>query len=394
MTDSLWMKRLAVPRRRQQTLHQCRLCSPSHFPANRPRCNPLWRAAVWVCGGSHDADAWPCHRPHPAGPGHRLARRFRGGAGRARHRPRGREVRHRQLLARPRRVHLEHQDRRGPRPDRRHARRAPGRHRPVGLPHPRGRRPTTAAWSRRSSSSRPPSAAASATCGSKDDAGVDAADGAAGTQGPRGAQGPVAGARRRARRRPRHRGRGRRSVQDEEASLGYTTQPYALVVGGGQGGIALGARLRQLGVPAIVVDKHERPGDQWRKRYKSLCLHDPVWYDHLPYLPFPQNWPVFAPKDKIGDWLEFYTRVMEVPYWSKTTCLSASFDEDSQDVDRRGGPRRRAAHPAPDAAGAGHRHVGQAERADAARPGRVPRRPAPLQRAPRPGRATSASGPW
>ncbi|MEO9330268.1 flavin-containing monooxygenase [Gordonia aurantiaca] len=114
---------------------------------------------------------------------------------------------------------------------------------------------------------------------------------------------------------------------DEERQLGRDVQPYVLVIGGGQGGIALGARLRQLGVPSIVVDRHERPGDQWRKRYKSLCLHDPVWYDHLPYLPFPENWPVFAPKDKIGDWLEFYTKVMEVPYWSKTTCLSASYDE-------------------------------------------------------------------
>lgn len=127
---------------------------------------------------------------------------------------------------------------------------------------------------------------------------------------------------------------------DEELTLGYSEQPYILVIGGGQGGIALGARLRQLGVPAIVVDKHERPGDQWRKRYKSLCLHDPVWYDHLPYLPFPQNWPVFAPKDKIGDWLEFYTRVMEVPYWSSTTCQSASYDETEQcwtvEVDRKG----------------------------------------------------------
>lgn len=113
----------------------------------------------------------------------------------------------------------------------------------------------------------------------------------------------------------------------EEAELGRTRQPYVLVVGGGQGGIALGARLRQLGVPSIVVDSHDRPGDQWRGRYKTLCLHDPVWYDHLPYLPFPDNWPVFAPKDKIGDWLEFYTRVMEVPYWSKTTCTSATYDE-------------------------------------------------------------------
>ncbi|BBX91287.1 NAD(P)/FAD-dependent oxidoreductase [Mycolicibacterium boenickei] len=129
---------------------------------------------------------------------------------------------------------------------------------------------------------------------------------------------------------------------DEDLTLGYTEQPYIVVIGGGQGGIALGARLRQLGVPAIVVDQHERPGDQWRKRYKSLCLHDPVWYDHLPYLPFPANWPVFAPKDKIGDWLEFYTRVMEVPYWSSTTCLSASYDEDEQrwtvEVNRNGEP--------------------------------------------------------
>ncbi|MFG6083577.1 NAD(P)/FAD-dependent oxidoreductase [Paracoccus litorisediminis] len=114
---------------------------------------------------------------------------------------------------------------------------------------------------------------------------------------------------------------------DEAARLGYQEQPYVLIIGGGQGGIALGARLRQLSVPTIVIDKHPRPGDQWRNRYKSLCLHDPVWYDHLPYIPFPDNWPVFAPKDKVGDWLEMYTRVMELNYWSSTTATSASCDE-------------------------------------------------------------------
>ena len=115
--------------------------------------------------------------------------------------------------------------------------------------------------------------------------------------------------------------------EDEAATLGFDTQPYVLVIGGGQGGIALGARLRQLGVPAIIVDRHPRPGDQWRNRYKSLCLHDPVWYDHPPYIPFPDNWPVFAPKDKIGDWLEMYTKVMELNYWSSTTAKSARYDE-------------------------------------------------------------------
>jgi putative flavoprotein involved in K+ transport len=115
----------------------------------------------------------------------------------------------------------------------------------------------------------------------------------------------------------------------ENAAMGESAQPYVVVVGGGQGGIALGARLRQLGVPHVVVDRHPRAGDQWRSRYKSLCLHDPVWYDHLPYLPFPANWPVFAPKDKIGDWLEMYTRVMEINYWSSTTCRSAAHDADA-----------------------------------------------------------------
>ncbi len=77
----------------------------------------------------------------------------------------------------------------------------------------------------------------------------------------------------------------------------------------------------------IIVEKNDRPGDSWRNRYKSLCLHDPVWYDHLPYLPFPPNWPVFAPKDKIGDWLEMYTRIMELNYWTRAACRSARHDE-------------------------------------------------------------------
>ncbi len=126
----------------------------------------------------------------------------------------------------------------------------------------------------------------------------------------------------------------------EAREMGRTRQPYVVVVGGGQGGIALGARLRQLGVPHVVLDRHERPGDQWRKRYKSLCLHDPVWYDHLPYLDFPKNWPVFSPKDKIADWLEMYVRVMEVDYWGSTTCHSARYDEDAKEwevvVEREG----------------------------------------------------------
>ncbi len=119
------------------------------------------------------------------------------------------------------------------------------------------------------------------------------------------------------------------SRAEEQATLGFETQPYCVIIGGGQGGIGLGARLRRLGVPTIIIEKNAKAGDSWRNRYKSLCLHDPVWYDHLPYLKFPEHWPVFAPKDKIGDWLEMYTKVMELNYWSSTTCDDASYDEAS-----------------------------------------------------------------
>jgi len=129
----------------------------------------------------------------------------------------------------------------------------------------------------------------------------------------------------------KHRPTWKEEREAEARDLGYTKQPYVVIIGGGQGGIALGARLRQLGVPAIIIEKNERPGDSWRNRYKSLCLHDPVWYDHLPYIKFPENWPVFAPKDKIGDWLEMYTKVMELNYWSKTTCQSAKYDETTKE---------------------------------------------------------------
>lgn len=138
--------------------------------------------------------------------------------------------------------------------------------------------------------------------------------------------------------------RGRKSwlerKEEHARTFGREEQPYVVIVGGGQGGIGLAARLKRLGVPAIVIERNERPGDSWRKRYKSLHLHDPVWYDHLPYLPFPDDWPVFAAKDKIGDWLEHYTALMELDYWSGTECLGADFDDDGGTwrvrVNRRG----------------------------------------------------------
>lgn len=104
-------------------------------------------------------------------------------------------------------------------------------------------------------------------------------------------------------------------------------EPQVVVVGAGQSGLALAARLRLLDVDALVVDAHPRVGDAWRTRYRSLVLHDPVWYDHMPYMPFPPGWPVYTPKDKLADWMESYAETMELNVWTSTTLVGGSYDD-------------------------------------------------------------------
>jgi cation diffusion facilitator CzcD-associated flavoprotein CzcO len=113
-----------------------------------------------------------------------------------------------------------------------------------------------------------------------------------------------------------------------KASAQYADcDPVVLVVGGGQAGLAIAARLRQLRIDTLIVDREARVGDNWRKRYHALTLHNQVQVNHLPYMPFPPNWPVYIPKDKLANWFEAYVDAMELNYWTGTEFESASHDE-------------------------------------------------------------------
>ena len=103
--------------------------------------------------------------------------------------------------------------------------------------------------------------------------------------------------------------------------------PSVVIVGGSQSGLGIAACLNVLGVDTLVVDKHERVGDAWRKRYRNLVLHNEVFVDHLPYMPFPPNYPVYIPRDKIANWLEFYADTMEINIWTSTEFKGGSFDQ-------------------------------------------------------------------
>src|SRR6187200_3617330 len=98
---------------------------------------------------------------------------------------------------------------------------------------------------------------------------------------------------------------------------GYADRdPTVLVIGGGQSGLSIAARLKQLNVDTLIVDREQRIGDNWRKRYHALTLHNQVQVNHLPYMLFPPNWPTYIPKDKLANWFEAYVEAMELNYWT------------------------------------------------------------------------------
>ena len=104
-------------------------------------------------------------------------------------------------------------------------------------------------------------------------------------------------------------------------------EPEVLVVGGGQAGLAIAACLGQLGVDTLIIDRHENIGDAWRKRYHALTLHNQVHVNHLPYMPFPPNWPLYIPKDKLANWFEAYAESMELNIWTSTEIDGGSYDD-------------------------------------------------------------------
>ena len=124
--------------------------------------------------------------------------------------------------------------------------------------------------------------------------------------------------------------RGPNWADQRRAALAYEDRdPTVLIVGGGQAGLAIAARLGQLGIDALIVDRNARIGDNWRLRYHALTLHNQVQVNHMPYMPFPPNWPTYIPKDKLANWFEAYVEAMELNFWTSTEVTGGDWDADA-----------------------------------------------------------------
>jgi hypothetical protein len=116
-----------------------------------------------------------------------------------------------------------------------------------------------------------------------------------------------------------------------KAAAAYADRdPTVLVVGGGQAGLSIAARLTQRSIDTLIVDRWPRIGDNWRQRYHALTLHNQVHVNHLPYMPFPPSWPIYIPKDKLANWFEAYAEATELNYWTSTEFEGGTYDESAR----------------------------------------------------------------
>lgn len=103
-----------------------------------------------------------------------------------------------------------------------------------------------------------------------------------------------------------------------------------IIVGAGPSGLAVGACLKEQGVPFIILERADCIASLWQKRtYDRLKLHLPKQFCQLPKLPFPTEFPQYPTKNQFIDYLESYAKHFELNPQFNECVQSAKLDETS-----------------------------------------------------------------
>ena len=117
----------------------------------------------------------------------------------------------------------------------------------------------------------------------------------------------------------------------------------AVVVGGGQAGLATSHQLSSRDIEHVVIER-DRIGESWRGRWDNFCLVTPNWTVQMPGHPYDGDDPDgYLPRDEIVDYLEGYAAAVGAPVRTGVEVLSVTRDDDGFTVRTSdGGLRARA----------------------------------------------------
>ena len=90
------------------------------------------------------------------------------------------------------------------------------------------------------------------------------------------------------------------------------------IIGAGPAGLAVAGRLRKLNLPFEIFEKENSVGNSWRNHYDRLHLHTVKKLSGLPHLPLPENYPQYASRQQVVDYLEQYADHFNIqPHFKK-----------------------------------------------------------------------------
>jgi putative flavoprotein involved in K+ transport len=101
----------------------------------------------------------------------------------------------------------------------------------------------------------------------------------------------------------------------------------AVVVGGGQAGLATGYHLAERGAGFVILDAADEVGASWRRRWDSLVLFTSTRYDSLPGRPFPGDPERYPTKDEVAEYLRGYADGSSLPVRTSTSVASIERDD-------------------------------------------------------------------
>ncbi|KAJ2987895.1 hypothetical protein NUW58_g4259 [Xylaria curta] len=103
-----------------------------------------------------------------------------------------------------------------------------------------------------------------------------------------------------------------------------------LIVGAGQAGLALGARLKSMGIRALILDKNNCIGGAWTNRYQSVTLNTPKYTDHFPFMKLPEEGPEYLCGEQMVKFMELYGQNMGLEIELGTKVTKAEYDPDNR----------------------------------------------------------------
>ncbi|KAL1816816.1 hypothetical protein ACET3Z_019390 [Daucus carota] len=104
-----------------------------------------------------------------------------------------------------------------------------------------------------------------------------------------------------------------------------------VIVGAGPSGLAVGACLKEQGIPFVVLERADCIASLWQKRtYDRLKLHLPKQFCQLPNFPFPEHFPEYPSKKQFIDYLESYARHFDINPQFNECVQTAKYDEACQ----------------------------------------------------------------